>query len=162
MKYYIWTVLFATIYSLPILAQRSPENMFRKYKNHNSALFLETKGDFVKFPSNEDGTQRSMISRIEVIAFGENEGMNKQEKLDFKASLQKFNYELLAQVKNPEVKADIYVLGDMDFVEEAFGIIQAKGFDIYARLTGKIYLEDLQTMDLNIDGASGVFGMFGN
>lgn len=162
MKYSILIVLFATMYSLPTLAQRSPENMFRKYKNHNSALFLETKGDFVKFPLNEDGTQRSKISRVEVIAFGENEGMNKQEKSDFIASLLKFNYELLAQVKNPEVKADIYVLGDLDFVEEAFGIIQAKGFDIYARLSGKIYLEDLQSMDMNIDGASNVFGMFGN
>ncbi|HMQ07929.1 MAG TPA: hypothetical protein PKC30_11550 [Saprospiraceae bacterium] len=161
MKNTLITLILIAI-AIPVLAQRTPNNIFRKYKNYDSALYLETKGDFVKFPLLDDGTQRSKVSRIEVIAFGEDQGLKEKDHFEFTESLKKHDYEMLMQVKNPELKADIYVSGDMEYVEEAFGFFHIQGFKIYARLMGKIYLEDLQKMDFNMDGASSIFGILGN
>lgn len=145
---------------IQINAQRSADNIFRQYKNDSGVMYLDMGGDFAKFLDEGQGVQ-SEIESVQIMVFSKGNNMSEADVKELKNTLTTNPYELLIQAKHADGKANLYVVDDGDFFTEIFGIIQSKDYNIYARIYGKLYYDDLSKLDMNLGGKANFGDIFG-
>lgn len=141
-------------------AQRSADNIFRKYKNDRGVMYMDLGGDFASFLDTEEEI-KTEVESIKILIFSDGENMGEDDLKDLKASLRNDEYEQLIQANTKEGRVNLYVVdGDVDdHFSEIFGILQSDKYNVFVRLYGKIYFEDLGKIDMNM-GKAGNFGDF--
>jgi len=141
--------------------QRSADNIFRKYKNDSGVMYLDMGGDFARFLDEGQGIQ-SEIETVQIMVFSKGENMKEVDLSELKTTLNSTPYEMLIQAKHEGGKANLYVVDNGDYFTELFGIVQSDEYNIYARIFGKLYYEDVSKLDMNMGGGKNFGEIFGN
>ena len=153
-------IITLLLFTLSVSAQRSADNIFRKYKNDSGVMYVDVGGDFAQFLEKEGGEDiKSSIDQVKLMVFSNGKNMSASDLKDLKTSLQGDKYELLITAKHDKGRINLYVVedGSGDFFEEIFGIVESDEFNVFARMYGKIYYDDLSKLDMDM-GKAGNFG----
>ena len=161
MKKTILTLLSLAFVLTSIDAQRSAENIFRKYKNDSGVMYIDMGGDFAKFMDDGTGIQ-SKVESVQVMLFKKGENMSESDLSDLQSTLKSSPYELLIQAKMDKGKAKLYVIDSGDFFTEIFGSVESDEFNIYARVFGEVFYEDLAKLQMNLGNNMNFGELFGN
>ena len=151
-------ILMLLLFTISISAQRSAENIFRKYKNDTGVMYMDLGGDFASFLKEEGEDIQSSVDQVKLMIFTNGNNMKDADVKDLKTSLQADKYELLITAKDKGNKINLYVVedGSGDFFEEIFGIVEMEEVNVYARLFGKIYYDELSKLNMDM-GKAGNF-----
>ena len=150
--------------TVSVNAQRSADNIFRKYKNDSGVMYMDVGGDFAQFLEKGEQEIKSSVEQVKLMVFTKGKNMSEADLKDLKSSLKSDKYELLITAKHEKGRFNLYVVENSsgDFFEEIFGIVESDEYNVFARLYGKIYYEDLSKLDMDM-GKAGNFGeLFGN
>jgi hypothetical protein len=153
-------IVLSLLFVLQLNAQRSADNIFRQYKNDSGVMYLDMGGDFAKFLDEGQGVQ-SKIESVQIMVFSKGNNMTADDVKELKNTLTTSPYEMLIQAKHEGGKANLYVIDDGDYFTEIFGIIQSEEYNIYARIYGKLYYDDLAKLDMNMGGKANFGEIFG-
>ena len=147
------------LFTLSVTAQRSAENIFRKYKNDTGVMYMDLGGDFASFMKEEGENIQSTVDQVKLMIFTNGNNMKPGDLKDLKASLSGDKYELLITAKDKGNSINLYVIedGSGDYFQELFGIVESEEFNVFARLHGKIFYEDLSKLDMEM-GKAGNWG----
>jgi hypothetical protein len=152
-------ILALLLFTISVSAQRSAENIFRKYKNDSGVMYMDVGGDFAQFLKNDEQEIKSSVEQVKLMVFTNGKNMNETDLKDLKSSLKTDKYELLIKAKHEEGRISLYVIenGSGDYFEEIFGIVESPEYNVFARLYGKIYYEDISKLNMDM-GNAGNFG----
>jgi hypothetical protein len=155
-------IFMLLIFTISVSAQRSADNIFRKYKNDSGVMYMDLGGDFASFLEAEGEEIKSSVDNVKLMIFSGGNNMKPSDLKELKASLQNDKYELLIQAKDKGNSVNLYVVedGSGDFFEEIFGIVQSEEYNVFARLYGKIYYDDLSKLDMEMGNAGNWGEMF--
>ena len=151
------------ILTVSVNAQRSADNIFRKYKNDAGVMYMDVGGDFAQFLEKEGEDIKSTVDHIKLMVFTKGKNMSEGDLSDLKASLKGGNYELLISAKHEQGKVNLYVVENSsgDFFEEIFGMLESNEYNVFARLYGNIYYEDLSKLNMQMGNAGNFGDIFG-
>ncbi len=148
-------ILMLLLFTMSVTAQRSAENIFRKYKNDSGVMYMDLGGDFASFMKTEGEEIKSSVETIKLMIFTNGNNMKDGDLKDLKSSLKSDKYELLITAKDKGNRVNLYVIedGSGDFFQELFGIVESEEVNVFARVYGKIYYDDLSKLDMEMGNA---------
>lgn len=156
-----WLIVLIVMVSSVGFAQTSVEKIFRKYKNDDDVVSLSFKGDLSNFLRNKTEIDfKSKIEACEFLMFDGKDNISKTDEAKIKEALNKDKYELLINVRNKTVKANVYAISRGESLSKVYAVANLDNKNIYLILVGNIFFEELSKMDFNIDGAKGLKEVF--
>ena len=158
----LFTIAGLFLFTISTFAQRSADNIFRKYQNDNGVMYMDLGGDFAQFLEKDGEEIKSTIEQVKLMVFSKGNNMDKSDIADLKSSLKKGDYELLIQANDKKGKVNLYVVDSGDYFTEIFGMVESGEYNVYARLYGKIYYDELAKLDMDMGGAGNFGQIFGN
>jgi hypothetical protein len=156
-----WLIAIFVMMTSVCFSQTSVEKIFRKYKNDEDVVSLSFKGDLSNFLRNKAEVEfKSKIEACEFFMFDGKDNISKSDEAKIKEALNNDKYELLINVRNKTVKANVYAISKGEALSKVYAVASLDNKNIYLILAGNIFFEELSKMDFNIDGAKGLKDVF--
>jgi len=140
-----------SVLSITANAQYGVENIFRKYKNDSGVIAWQFDGDISSFFNREDGEEiKSSIESIDFFMFTEEGGdINEKDRKKLQAKIKSDKFEMLVQARDKGQKVKIMGIDSGDSISKVFAQVTLEKMNVYFFLTGELFLEDLQHLEID-------------
>lgn len=142
--------------TLPMMAQKNIDQIFRKYKNDEGVVNMNFTGEVLKMFNESKANIKSTIENVDILVFKKGDDIATADKTKIKTVLTRDKFDLLVDVKNKTQKVQLFAIDGGKYLNKVYANVSTPEMKAYFVLSGNIVFEELAKLGMDFQSSDGL------
>ena len=147
------------IFILPLMifmnvsyGQSNLDELFKDFKQQGDNFNIELDGDILKWKDEKTSELQTQIDKIRLIIFEKGKCLDKSTYQKVKDIVRRESFEDLLYARDGKEKVEVFAKESGEYITDLFLLITTEDQSIILNISGKIKLDELKKLDMNMKG----------
>jgi hypothetical protein len=155
---HLFLILIGMLFTITLSSQSIFDDFYNDFGSEEGVGKIDLSGSFLQFSKSEDG-KTIELDRIKGLIFGKENRLKQDDLDDVVRKMDRKRFDYLLRVREGGNNIDIYGLDKGDYFSNVVLIVRSKEQDILLDISGKIYMESLDDLNLDLEGLQFLNGL---